>query len=368
MSERGNKVVIAMSGGVDSSLAARLLVEQGYEVIGVTMKLWGWLDSGGKPTHESNCCSLDDINNAKAECAALGIPHYTLDMSAEFKQIVIKNFVSEYKAGRTPNPCIICNTEIKWHGLLNKLDDLGVDYLATGHYARKLNHEGSGKWVIGRGKDAIKDQSYVLWGIREEDLDRTLFPLGELTKKDVRDLAEKAEMRTADTPESMEICFVPDNNYRRFIGEQYPEVIESSPAGNFVDGDGKVIGQHQGVFNYTVGQRKGLGLATGERVFVNKIDVENNTVHVGSRQEAESTAFTVNSCNWLLPESLVLDQDVKVQIRYNHAARPAAITRLNEDELKIVFQEPEHAITPGQSAVFFLDEAVVGGGIIHTVL
>ena len=357
-----------MSGGVDSSLAARLLVEQGYEVVGVTLKLWGWMDSGGKPTHESNCCSLDDINNAKAECADLNIPHYTLDMSAEFKDIVIRNFVSEYKAGRTPNPCIVCNTEVKWHLLLDKLDDLEVDFLATGHYARKLKHEGSGKWRIGRGKDEIKDQAYVLWGIRQEDLDRTLFPLGELTKREVRDLAEKADMRTADTPESMEICFVPDNDYRRFIGEQYPEVIESSPKGDFIDADGEVIGQHQGVFNYTVGQRKGLGLATGERVFVNNIDVENNTVQVGSRQEAEATDFIVNSCNWLIPESFILDNEVKVQIRYNHDAKPAKVTRLNDDEIKVIFDDPEHAITPGQSAVIFLDDAVVGGGIIHTVL
>ncbi|MCF7809021.1 MAG: tRNA 2-thiouridine(34) synthase MnmA [Candidatus Marinimicrobia bacterium] len=356
-----------MSGGVDSSLAAHLLVEQGYDVIGVTMKLWGWMDSGGKPTHESNCCSLDDINNAKAECAALGIPHYTLDMSAEFKQIVIKNFVSEYKAGRTPNPCIICNTEIKWHLLLDKMDDLGVDYLATGHYARKIKHEASDSWVVARGKDSIKDQSYVLWGIQKEDLAKTLFPLGDLSKKEVRALAGKADMRTADTPESMEICFVPDNDYRRFIGEQYPEVIESSPKGDFVDSDGEVIGEHQGVFNYTVGQRKGLGLATGERVFVNKIDVENNTVHVGSRAEAESTTFTVNSCNWLIPESYVLNQDTRVQIRYNHDAKPATITRLSHTEVQVVFHEPEHAITPGQSAVFFLDDAVVGGGVIHSV-
>lgn len=367
MTDQAKKVVIAMSGGVDSSLAARLLVEQGYDVIGVTMKLWGWMDSGGKPTHESNCCSLDDINNAKAECAALNIPHYTLDMSADFKQIVIKNFVSEYKAGRTPNPCIICNTEIKWHLLLDKMDDLGVDYLATGHYARKFKHEISGNWVIGRGKDQIKDQAYVLWGIQKGDLAKTLFPLGDLTKKEVRLLADRADMRTADTPESMEICFVPDNDYRRFIGEQYPEVIESSPKGNFVDADGEIIGEHQGVFNYTVGQRKGLGLATGERVFVNKIDVETNTIHVGNRAEAESTEFTVNSCNWLIPESYIIGKDVKVQIRYNHDAKPAIINRLNDEELRVVFHQPEHAITPGQSAVFFLDEAVVGGGVIHTV-
>jgi len=359
-----NKVVIAMSGGVDSSLAARLLVEQGYDVIGVTMKLWGYIDTGGQPTHDSNCCSLDDINNAKAECASLDIPHYTLDMSAEFKQIVIQNFVSEYKAGRTPNPCVICNTEIKWHALLNKLDDFGVNYLATGHYARKIKHEDSGNWMIGRGKDLTKDQSYALWGIRPDDLNRTLFPLGDLSKKEVRALAAQAEMRTADTPESMEICFVPDNDYRRFLNEQYPEIGEAAPAGDFVDAKGDVIGQHQGVFNYTVGQRKGLGLATGERIFVNKIDVKNNVIHVGNKQDADATTFTVNSCNWLLPESFILDRPIDVQIRYNSAAKPASISRISDTDIKVIFDEPENAITPGQSAVFFQDGAVVGGGII----
>ncbi len=364
MALKNNKVVIAMSGGVDSSLAARLLVEQGYDVIGITMKLWGYIDTGGQPTHDSNCCSLDDINNAKAECASLGIPHYTLDMSAEFKQIVIKNFVDEYKAGRTPNPCIICNTEIKWHALLGKLDDLGVDFLATGHYARKIKHPGSGNWVIGRGKDLTKDQSYALWGIRPDDLNRTLFPLGDLSKKEVRALAAQAEMRTADTPESMEICFVPDNDYRKFLNEQYPEIVEAAPAGDFVDAQGKVIGQHQGIFNYTIGQRKGLGLATGERIFVNKIDVKTNVIHVGNRQAANATNFKVNSCNWLIPESFILGQTIEVQIRYNSAAKPAVVTRLNESEVEVVFSEPENAITPGQSAVFFQEGAVVGGGII----
>ena len=361
------KVVIAMSGGVDSSLAARLLVEQGYDVMGITMKLWGYLDTGGRPTHDSNCCSLDDINNAKAECASLGIPHYTLDMSAEFKQIVIENFVSEYKAGRTPNPCVICNTEIKWHALLNKLDDLGVDYLATGHYARKVKHEPSGKWVIGRGKDQIKDQSYVLWGIRPEDLERTLFPLGDLSKAEVRDLAAKADMRTADTPVSMEICFVPDNDYRRFLNEQYPEVIESSPKGDFVNAEGEVIGQHQGVFNYTIGQRKGLGLATGERVFVNKIDVENNVIQVGDKKDTESQTFIVNSCNWLIPESHILEKPVKVQIRYNHDAKPATLSSLSDTEITVTFIAPESAVTPGQSAVFFQNDQVIGGGVIKSV-
>ena len=367
MDSKDKKVVIAMSGGVDSSLAARLLVEQGYDVMGVTLKLWGYIDTGGKPGHESNCCSLDDINNAKAECASLGIPHYTLDMSAEFKQIVMENFVSEYKAGRTPNPCVLCNTEIKWHRLLTKLDDLGVDFLATGHYARKVRHAESGKWVIARGKDLHKDQSYVLWGVRPADLERTLFPLGDLSKAEVRQLAAAADMTTAGTPESMEICFVPDNDYRRFLNEQYPEVAATAPPGDFVNAQGEVIGQHQGIYNYTVGQRKGLGLATGERVFVNRIDADTNIIHIGSKADAEARSFIVNACNWLIPEAYVLDQEVKVQIRYNHTAKPARISALFEDEVRVSFQDPENAITPGQSAVFFLNEQVVGGGIIKSL-
>jgi tRNA-specific 2-thiouridylase len=367
MAPKNKKVVIAMSGGVDSSLAARLLVEQGYDVMGVTLKLWGYIDTGGKPGHESNCCSLDDINNAKAECAALGIPHYTLDMSAEFKEIVMANFVSEYKAGRTPNPCVLCNTEIKWHQLLDKLDDLGVDYLATGHYARKVKHTETGKWVIERGHDLHKDQSYVLWGIRPEDLERTLFPLGELSKQEVRQLAAAANMATAETPESMEICFVPDNDYRRFLNEQHPEIAASAPPGKFVDKSGEVIGEHQGIYNYTVGQRKGLGLATGERVFVNKIDAETNTIHVGSKQDAESKTFLVNGCNWLITESHVLGVDVTVQIRYNHRAKPAKIHHDQDQDYRVTFENPENAITPGQSAVFFLGDQVVGGGIIKSL-
>lgn len=367
MQTKNKKVLIAMSGGVDSSLAARLLVEDGYDVIGVTMKLWGYLDTGGRPTHDSNCCSLDDINNAKAECATLGIPHYTLDMSAEFKQIVINNFVSEYKAGRTPNPCIVCNTEIKWRALLDKLTDLDVAYLATGHYARKVRHEPSGKWAIGRGSDLHKDQSYVLWGIKPQDLDRTLFPLGNLTKQEVRSLASQADMHTAETPESMEICFVPDNDYRNFLNKQYPEIMESAPEGDFIDAEGQVIGRHKGVYNYTIGQRKGLGIATGERVFVNRIDPENNTVHLGSKAEAESIAFLVDSCNWLVPESYIMGEDVDVQIRYNHEAKPAKISRVSEDMVRVEFKDPEDAITPGQSAVFYQNEVVVGGGIINSV-
>ena len=356
-----------MSGGVDSSLAARLLVNQGYDAMGVTIKLWGYPDAHGHPTHESNCCSLEDINNARAECDALGIPHRVMDMSATFKQIVVENFVAEYRAGRTPNPCVICNTEIKWHALLNELDELGVDLLATGHYARKVRHAASGQWVVGKGQDRHKDQSYFLWGIRPEDLARTLFPLGELSKQEVREQASRARMRTAQSPESMEVCFVPDNDYRSFLRNQYPEVVAAAKPGKFVDAEGRVIGEHQGLYQYTIGQRKGLGLATGERVFINKIDPETNTIRVGNRAATAAYTFTVTDTNWFIPPDQLQDTVLKVQIRYNHEPQPARITPGQQNQATITFLQAEHAITPGQSAVFFQDDLVIGGGIISSV-
>jgi len=368
MSDRQQRVVIAMSGGVDSSLAATLLVEQGYDVVGVTMKLWSYDESGAKPEYESSCCSLDDINNARLICSQMGIPHYTLDLSKRFKELVVANFVSEYRAGRTPNPCVQCNTKIKWQALLDHVEDWDADLIATGHYARMVIHPGTGHNLIARGRDLRKDQSYVLWGIQARDLERTLFPLGDLTKAEVRDLARRQNLRTADTPESQEICFIPDNDYRRYIHEKHPEVVEAAPPGDFVDGSGRVVGQHEGIYHYTVGQRKGLGLATGERVFINRIDPVSNTIRVGSRQEALATRFRISDCNWFVDPQLLRNVAFQVQIRYNHSAEPAQLLELNEAGVEIAFETAQHAITPGQSAVFYHDDFVLGGGMIDSVL
>jgi tRNA-uridine 2-sulfurtransferase len=365
--EKGS-VIIAMSGGVDSSVAAALLVNQGYKVMGITMKLWGYVDTGGNIVEESRCCSLDDIYNAKDVCAQLGIPHYTLDFSEKFRDTVITNFVDEYKHGRTPNPCIVCNTKIKWESLLDKVDELGFDYIATGHYANKVRDSESGQWMISKGKDSSKDQSYALWGVGQEALSRTLFPLGTLTKKEVRQMAAKSNLKSADTPESQEICFVPDDNYRRFLNEKYPDEVKDIPKGNFVDGSGKIMGQHEGIHQYTIGQRKGLGIATGERIFVNRIDVETNNIYVGSKEETLFSSFIVHKINLFTSLANLIGQKRDVMIRYNSDAKPARIFERENSELLVIFDSPQSAITPGQSAVFFQGDNVLGGGNIKSVI
>ena len=357
------RVIMAMSGGVDSSLAAALLLEQDYDVIGVTMKLYSYDETGSAPEHESGCCSLDDINNARLVCSELGIPHYTLDLSGRFREMVVENFVSEYKAGRTPNPCIMCNTTIKWQALLERVVEFGADYLATGHYARIVRDENGGVYIA-RGLDPAKDQSYALWGIKAENLPRTLFPLGDLTKRQVRLKAGEVGLRTADTPESQEICFIPDNDYRRFLMENYPAVLESRPPGPFVDGSGAVVGEHEGIYHYTIGQRKGLGLATGERIYVSRIDLESNQVQVGSREEAMCSRLVMENCNWFISRETIPSADLSVQIRYNHAAQPATLEFQDRGQVRVKFNSPQHAITPGQSAVVYTGDRILGGGTI----
>lgn len=362
------KIVVAMSGGVDSSMAAKLLVDAGFDVVGITMKLWGYKDSGGNLVEESNCCSLDDIHNAAIVCTQLGIPHYTLDYSEKFKEIVIQNFVAEYKRGRTPNPCVMCNTEMKWRALLEKVDDLEVDYIATGHYARKVQDPATGTWRVARAKDLKKDQSYVLWGINPDGLARTIFPLGDLTKTEIRDLAEKATLRTAHTPESQDICFIPDNDYRRFLKEKHAvELVDVAP-GDIVDMTGKKLGEHDGIPFYTVGQRKGLGIATGEPMFVTQIDVASNTIRVGHRSETLSDTFLVEDLNWFDPVAEDVPVRVFTQIRYNHPGEWATLTPESNGLARVVYDVPQAAITPGQSAVFYQDDRVLGGGHIKEVV
>ncbi len=362
------RVVVAMSGGVDSSMAAKLLVDAGYDVVGITMKLWGYEDSGGNLVEDSNCCSLDDIHNAGFVCTQLGIPHYTLDYSEKFKAVVIQNFVAEYKRGRTPNPCVMCNTEMKWRALLEKIDDLDADYIATGHYARKVRDPKTGAWQIARARDAKKDQSYVLWGINPRGLERTLFPLGDLTKSEIRKLAEEAKLRTAHTPESQDICFIPDNDYRRFLKEKYPAELAEVKTGDIVDMTGKKLGLHAGVPFYTVGQRKGLGIATGEPLFVTQIDTETNTIRVGSREKTLADTFLVEDVNWFSPVSKRFPLRVFTHIRYNHTGEWATVLPEGNGLVRVVYEKPQFAITPGQSAVFYDGERVLGGGHIKEVL
>ncbi len=365
-----------MSGGVDSSVAAALLVEQGYNVIGLTIKTFNYDDVGGSPDNEKSCCSLDGINDARMVAAKLGFPHYVLDFSEVFGKLVIENFVDEYLHGRTPNPCVICNRKIKWEELIRKSIKLGADFIATGHYARVRKDETTNRYVISRGKDIQKDQSYALWGLTQESLSRTLFPLAELTKAETRSLAERFGLRTAAKGESYEICFITDDNYERFLKFKLPD-LEKSVAGGNVEMDGKVIGTHRGFPFYTIGQRKGIGVAMPQRgsqpepVYVTGINYKDNVITVGREHELLKTTFLARKLNLIKYDSLREGKRLTTKIRYKDSGDMACVTQLDGDgrgegHVKVEFEDPKRAITPGQSAVFYEDDDVVGGAIIDS--
>ncbi|MEZ5358704.1 MAG: tRNA 2-thiouridine(34) synthase MnmA [Candidatus Zixiibacteriota bacterium] len=356
-------VLVAMSGGVDSSVALYLLHEQGYTVSGATMKLWDYKDVGGEDhaRADGGCCDLNAINNARAVCDKLGVRHYVLDFSGIFRQTVIENFVSEYRRGRTPNPCVLCNTKIKWEKFLERARGIGCDYIATGHYAITGIDEATGRSFLDRGKDWTKDQAYALWGVTQDALAHTLLPLGPLTKEETRAIAAGAGLKTACVPESMEICFVADNNYERFIREYVNMEI---PKGDIVTEEGKVVGEHKGIPFYTVGQRKGLGIAHPTPLYVKKIDVEANRVIVGEKQSVHASEFTVSDLNWVSKTPTVETFSGNVQIRYNHRACPAMVIPQQDNRLLVRFSDPQPAITPGQSAVVFDGDRILVGGII----
>ncbi len=385
-------VVVAMSGGVDSSLAAFLLKERGYEVIGITLKLWDYSEVGGDQYKDGRCCSLESINDARNVCHKIGAAHYVLDFTGEFKQKVISNFVEEYKSGRTPNPCILCNTEIKWKDLWSKAKELGADYLATGHYARIKYSEGSKRFLLLKGADSRKDQSYALWGLSQENLSKTLLPLGELTKKETRELARKYNLKTAFKKESQEICFVADDDYPRFLQEWTSKSGEEIKPGPVYDLKKNSLGQHKGIPFYTIGQRKGLNIAFGKPMYVVRIDPEENAVYLGENKDLLKANFIVSQLNWISIPELKDKLDCMVKIRYLHTPAKATISPLfenvgtglvpvqmenrtttrvvptkshhSEEKVKVVFEKPERAITPGQSAVFYEGDKIIGGGII----
>lgn len=366
--KKNKTVAVAMSGGVDSSVAAALLKQDGFDVIGLTMHLWDYDSVGGNVFNETSCCSVETANDARYVCENLGIPHYVIDVRDEFEKFVIANFSSEYLKGRTPNPCILCNSEMKWKVLQQKGIELGCYYFSTGHYARINFDEESGRYFLLRGIDRAKDQAYALWRLTQEQLRQTLFPLGDLTKAEVRQIAEKMNLKTKDKRESQEICFVPDDDYSRFLNERFPGLKTKLVDGKIVDQGGNILGEHKGFPFYTIGQRKGLGIAVGKPIYVTQINAEKNTVTVGDRDNLNAKGLIASNVNWISIEHLTKPLKVNTKIRYNDSGRAATIFAGNNGEVKVIFENFHQAVTPGQSVVFYDGEIVVGGAVIENVI
>lgn len=361
MSKKG-KVLVAMSGGIDSSVTALLLHEEGYEVIGVTMKTWDYASAGGS-RKTTGCCSLDDINDARILAVNYGFHHMIIDIRAEFGDYIIDNFVDEYVAGRTPNPCVLCNTHIKWDALLKRADQLGCDFIATGHYANVRQE--NGRYVVSKGKDESKDQSYVLWGLSQKSLARTIFPLGKYTKKEIRQMAlDRGHQELAKKAESYEICFVPDNDYRGFLKRRVDGLEERVKGGDFIDMQGNVLGKHDGYPFYTVGQRKGLNIAFGEPRYVIRINPEDNTVVLGLKEDLKRQHMKVGKPNMVKYDHLPEDIEVLTKVRYKDKGTMSNVKVNEAGEIEVEFMDSVQGIAPGQSAVFYEGNDLLGGGFI----
>ncbi len=361
MSKHG-RILVAMSGGVDSSVAALMLNEQGYEVIGVTMKTWDYAQ-GGTAKRITGCCDLDSINDARNMAVSRGFHHMIIDIREEFGEAIIGNFTREYMAGRTPNPCVLCNTFIKWEALLKRADMMDCELIATGHYARSRQDK-DGRWVISKGLDPGKDQSYVLWGLEQANMARTRFPIGGYHKSDIRKMAlDSGFPELASKSESYEICFIPDNDYRGFLKRSEPEATERLAHGTLVSTGGEVLGEHDGYPFFTIGQRKGLGIATGEPLYVTEIQPDTNTVVLGRKEDLDKVTMWVRGVNFQKIDALDGEAEAIVKIRYKDKGTPASL-RMDGDRLKVEFHAPVAGIAPGQSAVFYDGEDVIGGGFI----
>ncbi len=373
-------IAVAMSGGVDSSVVAAMLRAEGHNVIGLTMQLWNQRRLAGHEgmpeSVQGRCCSIDDVYDARRVAETLGIPYYVVNYEERFERDVVRPFVEEYLAGRTPIPCSLCNNHLKFDQLLVVARQIGADKIATGHYAQVVFDEQLNRWLLKRPADKSKDQTYFLFGLTQEQLSRTLFPLGGMTKPEVRELARKHKLVIAEKPDSQEICFVPGGDYKRFLeaylseqGDSTTEISGEMVGGEMVTTDGKVIGEHAGVHNFTVGQRKGLGVATGSPLYVIQIKNDTRQVVVGKDEELYSRTLRACRVNLISTAELREPMRVAVKIRHRHQPAPAIIEPVGEsagpDEVQVTFDEPQRALTPGQAAVFYDGDIVVGGGWIE---
>jgi tRNA-specific 2-thiouridylase len=363
-------IAVAMSGGVDSSTVAAMLRAEGHQVIGLTMQLWNQRRLSGHPgmpeSVQGRCCSLDDVYDARRVAETLGIPYYVVNHEDRFERDVVRPFVEEYLSGRTPIPCSLCNNHLKFDQLLIVAQQIGADALATGHYARVEYDDRRGRWLLKRATDTSKDQTYFLFGLTQEQLSRTIFPLGEMTKPAVRVLARDHGLALAEKPDSQEICFVPGGDYKKFLDAYLADQGEALPdtSGELVTAGGEVVGEHSGIHNFTVGQRKGLGVATGTPLYVIQINGDKRQVVVGGQEDLYSRTLRTHRVNLISVSDLHEPMRVAVKIRHRHEAASATIQRSAADELLVTFDEPQRAITPGQAAVFYDGDIVVGGGWI----
>lgn len=354
------KVVVGMSGGVDSSVAAWLLKNQGYDVIGVTMQIWQDEEEAAMEEH-GGCCGLSAVDDARRVAAALDIPYYVMNFKKEFKENVIDYFIDDYLHGRTPNPCIACNRYVKWESLLKRSLDIGAEYIATGHYAR-VEKLSNGRYAIRNSATAAKDQTYALYNLTQDQLSKTLMPVGEYTKDQIRAMADEIGLLVAHKPDSQDICFVPDGDYGRFLEQEVPDKIPGP--GNFVSTDGRILGKHKGITHYTVGQRKGLGLAMGHPIFVTEIRPDTNEVVIGESTDVFARALLCDKINYMGMEDLPAPRRCIAKVRYAHQGAACTIEKYGEDRIRVIFDEPVRAITPGQAVVFYDGEYVLGGGTI----
>ena len=350
------KIVVAMSGGVDSSVAAALLAEEGHEVIGLSMQLYD--QRGDQPF--GSCCSLDDLHDARRVAGALGFPHYIMNFERQFQASVVSNFVAEYAAGRTPLPCAHCNSDLKFATLLERARGLGAAQVATGHYAR-VEQRADGRWLLKRSADPAKDQSYFLFSLTQEQLASARFPVGALTKPEVREQARRLGLTVADKPDSQEICFVPDGDYASFVAKQRPSVTQS---GAVVDEEGHTLARHDGIHRFTVGQRKGLGVSGTAPLYVLKIEAESRTVTVGPRAALDRSHLSASGVNWVAIDAPASWTPMRAQIRHRHVPAAGRVRAIADGRAEFVFDEPQPAITPGQAVVFYEDDVVMGGGWI----